>query len=103
MEKLTYKRDSEFLWFGEKKDVVHIKNLVNREMLFQIRVNGYLHGVIYMFPLGKKQYFLTEGVPHSAEVTVLDIEEEIDLTLPQNSHQRDEEFFREIGDKYFKL
>lgn len=101
MEKLSYQRNKAFLWFGEVRDVVIIHNHVNSEMLFQIRVNGYLLDCVYMFPLGKKRYFLRE-IPHDAEITVENVEEEIDLTLPENCHQGDDDFFKHIGDKYFK-
>lgn len=95
-KKLTYVREPEYR-LGRRilKDMLIIKNKTDKLMLVQIRVNGYLLDFASVEGLGTRYYSL-KNLPLEVDLTVADVEEDVDLTLPENKTYRQFEFFEQL-------
>ncbi|HEL1591689.1 TPA: hypothetical protein U2D29_001139 [Streptococcus suis] len=79
-------------------DMLVIENLTDNLMLYQVRVNGYLLDFVSAEGHVIRRYRLKD-LPLDVELTVADVEDDVDLTLPENQTYRQFDFFQNLASK----
>ncbi|NQF82633.1 hypothetical protein HO405_06470 [Streptococcus suis] len=79
-------------------DMLVIENLTDNLMLYQVRVNGYLLDFVSAEGHVIRRYRLKD-LPLDVELTVADVEDDVDLTLPENLTYRQFDFFKNLASK----
>ncbi|NQO82450.1 hypothetical protein HO950_04600 [Streptococcus suis] len=79
-------------------DMLVIENLTDNLMLYQVRVNGYLLDFVSAEGHVIRRYRLKD-LPLDVELTVADVEDDVDLTLPENLTYRQFDFFQNLAPK----
>ena len=72
-----------------------LEDMTNHLLLVQIRVNGYLLDFASIEGQRQKHYRL-KNLPQTVELTVDDVEEDVDLTLPENRSYQEADFFERM-------
>lgn len=82
-EKIRIRRVSDYPSArGGLEDILIMENMTNHLLLVQIRVNGYLLDFASIEGQRQKHYRL-KNLPQTVELTVDDVEEDLDLTYPK--------------------
>ncbi|MDS9008914.1 hypothetical protein RLL67_01935 [Streptococcus pneumoniae] len=93
-EKIRIRRVSDYPSArGGLEDILIMENMTNHLLLVQIRVHGYL--LDFASIEGQKHYRL-KNLPQTVELTVDDVEEDVDLTLPENRSYQEADFFERM-------
>ena len=91
-EKIRIRRVSDYPSVrGGLEDILIMENMTNHLLLVQIRVNGYLLDFASIEGQRQKHYRL-KNLPQTVELTVDDVEEDVDLTLPENRSYKEADF-----------
>lgn len=96
--KFRYYRNPDYTIGRRKMDMLVIENLTDKLMLYQVRVNGYLLDFVSAEGHVIRRYRLKD-LPLDVELTVADVENDVDLTLPENLTYRQFDFFQNIASK----
>ena len=95
-EKIRIRRVSDYPSVrGGLEDILIMENMTNHLLLVQIRVNGYLLDFASIEGQRQKHYRL-KNLPQTVEVTVDNVEEDVDLTLPENRSYKEADFFERM-------
>ena len=95
-EKIRIRRVSDYPSArGGFEDILIMENMTNHLLLVQIRVNGYLLDFASIEGQRQKHYRL-KNLPQTVELTVDDVEEDVDLTLPENRSYQEADFFERM-------
>lgn len=97
-KKFRYHRNPDYTIGRRKMDMLVIENLTDKLMLYQVRVNGYLLDFVSAEGRVIRRYRLKD-LPLDVELTVADVEDDVDLTLPENLTYRQFDFFQNIASK----
>ncbi|HEM6204842.1 hypothetical protein PFZ59_03205 [Streptococcus suis] len=97
-KKFHYYRVPEYTIGRRKMDMLVIENLTDNLMLYQVRVNGYLLDFVSAEGHVIRRYRLKD-LPLDVELTVADVEDDVDLTLPENQTYRQFDFFQNLASK----
>ncbi|MGI0282888.1 hypothetical protein ACRE2P_07435 [Streptococcus pneumoniae] len=91
-EKIRIRRVSDYPSArGGLEDILIMENMTNHLLLVQIRVHGYLLDFASIEGQRQKHY-----LPQTVELTVDDVEEDVDLTLPENRSYQEADFFERM-------
>lgn len=96
--KFRYYRNPDYTIGRRKMDMLVIENLTDKLMLYQVRVNGYLLDFVSAEGHVIRRYRLKD-LPLDVELTVADVEDDVDLTLPENQTYRQFDFFQNLASK----
>lgn len=96
--KFRYYRNPDYTIGRSKMDMLVIENLTDNLMLYQVRVNGYLLDFVSAEGRVIRRYRLKD-LPLDVELTVADVEDDVDLTLPENLTYRQFDFFQNLTNK----
>ncbi|MCQ9225738.1 hypothetical protein [Streptococcus suis] len=96
--KFRYYRNPDYTIGRRKMDMLVIENLTDKLMLYQVRVNGYLLDFVSAEGHVIRRYRLKD-LPLDVELTVADVEDDVDLTLPENLTYRQFDFFQNLTSK----
>ncbi|MTV94928.1 hypothetical protein GM532_01865 [Streptococcus pneumoniae] len=88
-EKIRIRRVSDY---PSARGGLEDKNMTNHLLLVQILVHGYLLDFASIEGQRQKHYRL-KNLPQTVELTVDDVEEDVDLTLPENRSYQEADFF----------
>lgn len=95
-EKIRIRRVSDYPSArGGLEDILIMENMTNHLLLVQIRVHGYLLDFASIEGQRQKHYRL-KNLPQTVELTVDDVEEDVDLTLPENRSYQEADFFERM-------
>ncbi|MCQ8260317.1 hypothetical protein NF418_02280 [Streptococcus suis] len=97
-KKFRYYRNPDYTIGRRKLDMLVIENLTDKLMLYQVRVNGYLLDFVSAEGHVIRRYRLKD-LPLDVELTVADVEDDVDLTLPENLTYRQFDFFQNLASK----
>ena len=96
--KFRYYRNPDYTIGRRKMDMLVIENLTDKLMLYQVRVNGYLLDFVSAEGHVIRRYRLKD-LPLDVELTVADVADDVDLTLPENQTYRQFDFFQNLASK----
>lgn len=96
--KFRYYRNPDYTIGRRKMDMLVIENLTDKLMLYQVRVNGHLLDFVSAEGRVIRRYRLSD-LPLDVELTVADVEDDVDLTLPENLTYRQFDFFQNLASK----
>ena len=92
-EKIRIRRVSDYPSVrGGLEDILIMENMTNHLLLVQIRVNGYLLDFASIEGQRQKHYPLKK-LSQTVEVTVDNVEDDVDLTLPENRSYQEADLF----------
>lgn len=95
-EKIRIRRVSDYTSIrGSLEDLLIMENMTNHLLLVQIRVNGYLLDFASIEGQRQKHYRL-RNLPKTIELTVDEVEKDVDLTLPENRSYKEADFFEHM-------
>ena len=95
-EKIRIRRVSDYPSIrGGLEDFLIMENMTNHLLLVQIRVNGYLLDFASIEGQRQKHYRL-RNLPQMIKLTVDEVEEDVDLTLPENRSYKEADFFERM-------
>ena len=100
MKKIIFERKT-YVYVNSKrsqqKDFLIIKNLMSREVQVEIRIEGNLLDLLVLNSRGIKFYNLQFlSLPRFINITVKEVEEDIDLTLNKNRYYKKFYFFKKF-------
>ena len=100
----NYFRTKKYVYVNSKrsqqKDFLIIKNLMSREVQVEIRIEGNLLDLLVLNSRGIKFYNLQFlSLPRFINITVKEVEEDIDLTLNKNRYYKRFVFLKNLINK----